>query len=125
MKYLIIAVAKPPGTRYANGTPTRQARKILHWVKFDPGPGGKLNTSQQDNPIRPQWSPASRVPPPTLECLPMFSGNGVPAASERDKGIGVRGDSQQLREVKDLISRLDDVNKKLALPARVMSAVLV
>jgi hypothetical protein len=55
----------------------------------------------------------------------MFSGNGVPAASDRDKGIGVRGDSQQLREVKDLISRLDDVNKKLALPARVMSAVLV
>jgi hypothetical protein len=60
----------------------------------------------------------------------MFSGNGVPAASDRDKGVGVqgvgvRGDSQQLRDIQDLIARLDDVNRRLALPARVMSAVRV
>jgi hypothetical protein len=37
----------------------------------------------------------------------MFSGNGV------------RDDSQQLRDIQDLIAKLDDVNKKLALPVRV------
>jgi hypothetical protein len=52
----------------------------------------------------------------------MFSGNGVPVASDRDKSGGVRGDSQQLRDIQDLIARLDDVNRRLALPARVMSA---
>jgi hypothetical protein len=38
----------------------------------------------------------------------MFSGNGV------------RDDSQQLRDIQDLIAKLDDVNKKLASPVRVM-----
>ncbi len=38
----------------------------------------------------------------------MFSGNGV------------RDDSQQLRDIQDLIAQLDDVNKKLALPARAL-----
>jgi hypothetical protein len=38
----------------------------------------------------------------------MFSGNGV------------RDDSQQLREVQDLIAKLKDVNKKLAFPVRAM-----
>ena len=38
----------------------------------------------------------------------MFSGNGV------------RNDSQQLRDIQDLIAKLDDVNKKLALPVRTM-----
>lgn len=52
----------------------------------------------------------------------MVSGNGVPVATDRDKGVGVRGDSQQLREVQDLIAKLEDVNRQLALPARVMSA---
>ncbi len=36
----------------------------------------------------------------------MFSGNSV------------RDDTQQLRDIQDLIARLDDVNKKLALPVR-------
>lgn len=36
----------------------------------------------------------------------MFSGNGV------------RDDTQQLRDIQDLIARLADVNKKLALPVR-------
>lgn len=36
----------------------------------------------------------------------MFSGNGV------------RDDSQQLRDIQDLIARLDDVNKQLAFPVR-------
>jgi hypothetical protein len=36
----------------------------------------------------------------------MFSGNSV------------RDDSQQLRDIQDLIAKLEDVNKKLALPVR-------
>lgn len=38
----------------------------------------------------------------------MFSGNGV------------RDDSQQLREVQDLIAKLADVNKRLEFPVRAM-----
>lgn len=34
---------------------------------------------------------------------------------------GVRDDTQQLRDIQDLIARLKDVNKKLARPMRVMS----
>lgn len=34
-------------------------------------------------------------------------------------GNGVRDDSQQLRDIQDLIAKLDDVNKKLAFPVRV------
>jgi hypothetical protein len=34
-------------------------------------------------------------------------------------GNGVRDDSQQLRDIQDLIAKLKDVNRKLALPARV------
>jgi hypothetical protein len=41
----------------------------------------------------------------------MFSGNDV------------RDDSQQLRDIQDLIAKLDDVNKKLAFPVRVMPTV--
>lgn len=52
----------------------------------------------------------------------MVSGNGVPVATDRGKGVRVRGDSQQLRDIQDLIAKLDDVNRKLAQPARVMSA---
>lgn len=51
----------------------------------------------------------------------MVSGNGVPVASDRDKGGVVRGDSQQLRDIQDLIAKLKDVNRRLALPARAMS----
>jgi hypothetical protein len=36
-------------------------------------------------------------------------------------GNGVRDDSQQLRDIQDLIAKLEDVNKKLAQPLRVMS----
>jgi hypothetical protein len=36
----------------------------------------------------------------------MFSGNGV------------RDDTQQLRDIQDLIAKLADVNKKLAFPVR-------
>ena len=31
-------------------------------------------------------------------------------------GNGVRDDTQQLRDIQDLIAKLDDVNKQLALP---------
>jgi hypothetical protein len=37
-------------------------------------------------------------------------------------GHGVRDDSQQLRDIEDLIARLADVNRKLALPIRVTMA---
>ncbi len=45
-------------------------------------------------------------PPPisTLECLFRSFRNGV------------RVDSQQLRDIQDLIAKLDDVNRQLALP---------
>jgi ribosomal protein L12E/L44/L45/RPP1/RPP2 len=36
-------------------------------------------------------------------------------------GNGVRDDTQQLRDIQDLIAKLDDVNKKLALPARAVA----
>jgi hypothetical protein len=35
-------------------------------------------------------------------------------------GNGVRDDSQQLRDIQDLIAKLADVNRQLALPARAM-----
>lgn len=34
---------------------------------------------------------------------------------------GVRDDSQQLRDIQDLIARLEDVNRKLAHPMRAVS----
>jgi hypothetical protein len=51
----------------------------------------------------------------------MISGNGVPAASDRDEGVRTRDDSQQLRDIQDLIARLEVVNKQLALPVRTAS----
>jgi hypothetical protein len=41
----------------------------------------------------------------------MFSGNSV------------RDDSQPLRDIQDLIARLNDVNKTLSLPVRTMPAI--
>jgi hypothetical protein len=49
----------------------------------------------------------------------MISGNGVPAASDRDKGARVR-DDRQLRDIQDLIARLESVNKQLSLPVLAM-----
>jgi hypothetical protein len=37
---------------------------------------------------------------------------------------GVRDDTQQLRDIQDLIAKLEDVNKKLAQPMRAMSVAL-
>jgi hypothetical protein len=37
-------------------------------------------------------------------------------------GNDVRDDSQQLRDIQNLIAQLDDVNKKLAFPVRAMPA---
>ena len=45
----------------------------------------------------------------------MVSGNGVPTASDRE-------DSQQLRDIQDLIAKLELVNKQLSVPVRVMPA---
>jgi hypothetical protein len=36
-------------------------------------------------------------------------------------GNDVRDDTQQLRDIQDLIAKLEDVNKRLALPIRAMS----
>jgi hypothetical protein len=36
-------------------------------------------------------------------------------------GNPVRNDSQQLRDIQDLIAKLEDVNRKLALPIRTIS----
>jgi hypothetical protein len=36
-------------------------------------------------------------------------------------GNDVRDDSQQLRDIQDLIAKLNDVNKKLALPIRTIT----
>jgi len=57
----------------------------------------------------------------------MISGNGVPAASDRDEvrvckdRQGVRDDSQQLRDIQDLIAKLEVVNRQLSFPLREMS----
>jgi hypothetical protein len=55
----------------------------------------------------------------------MIPGNGVPAASDRDEGIRsskdsqhVRDDGQQLRDIQDLIARLEVVNRQLSTPLR-------
>ena len=37
-------------------------------------------------------------------------------------GNGVRDDSQQLRDIQDLIARLADVNERLSQPIRMVSA---
>jgi hypothetical protein len=36
-------------------------------------------------------------------------------------GNGPHDDSQQLRDIQDLIAKLEDVNRKLALPTRVIA----
>jgi len=38
---------------------------------------------------------------------------------------GVRDDTQQLRDIQDLIAKLEDVNKQLAQPKRAMSVAQV
>jgi hypothetical protein len=43
----------------------------------------------------------------------MASGNGVPTASDRE-------DSQQLRDIQDLIAKLELVNRQLSVPVRAM-----
>jgi hypothetical protein len=43
----------------------------------------------------------------------MVSGNGVPTASDRE-------DSQQLRDIQDLIAKLERVNRQLSVPVRTL-----
>ena len=45
----------------------------------------------------------------------MVSGNGVPTASDRE-------DSQQLRDIQDLIAKLERVNRQLSIPVRPLPA---
>jgi hypothetical protein len=51
----------------------------------------------------------------------MISGNGVPTASDRDEGARVR-DDRQLRDIQDLIAKLESVNRQLSVPVRTMPA---
>ncbi len=51
----------------------------------------------------------------------MISGNGVPAANDRDEGVRGRDDSQQLRAIQDLIAKLEVVNRQLSVPARAIA----
>jgi hypothetical protein len=56
----------------------------------------------------------------------MISGNGVPAASERDEGVHwgkQSGDeSQPLRVIQNLIAKLEVVNRQLSFPLRARPA---
>ena len=51
----------------------------------------------------------------------MISRNGVPSATEHDKGTRVR-DDRQLRDIQDLIAKLELVNRQLSFPVRKMRA---
>jgi hypothetical protein len=52
----------------------------------------------------------------------MTSGNGVPAASDRDEGTRVR-DDRPLRDIQDLIAKLEQINRQLSTPMRKMRTV--
>ena len=52
----------------------------------------------------------------------MISGNGVPAASDRDEGTRVR-DDRQLRDIQDLIAKLEQLNRQLSRPIRKLRTV--
>lgn len=52
----------------------------------------------------------------------MISGNGVPAASDRDDGTRVR-DDRQLRDIQDLIAKLEQLNRQLSSPIRKLRTV--
>lgn len=52
----------------------------------------------------------------------MTSGNGVPAASDRGEGIRVR-DDRQLRDIQDLIAKLEQLNRQLSRPFRKLRTV--
>ena len=51
----------------------------------------------------------------------MISGNGVPAASDRDEGTPVR--DRQLRDIQDLIAKLEQLNRQLSSPMRKLRTV--
>src|SRR3974390_3342386 len=53
--------------------------------------------------------------PPRLEPCFMISGNGGPAASDRDEGTPDR-DDRQLRDIQDLIAKLEQINRQLSGP---------
>jgi hypothetical protein len=52
----------------------------------------------------------------------MISGNGVPAASDRGEGTQARND-RHLRDIQDLVARLEQVNKQLSAPMRKIRSV--
>lgn len=59
----------------------------------------------------------------------MISGNGLPATSECDAGVRAedgteREGSQALRDIQNLIAKLEVVNRLLSVPLRTRPAVL-
>ena len=48
----------------------------------------------------------------------VISGNGLPTASECDEGVRERDDSRALRDIQNLIAKLEVVNRQLAVPPR-------
>lgn len=52
----------------------------------------------------------------------MSPGNGVPAASDRGEGARVR-DNRQLRDIEDLIAKLEQLNRQLSAPVPKMRTV--
>jgi hypothetical protein len=55
----------------------------------------------------------------------MISGNGMPAASDCDEGMGKQGrddPSQPLRYIQNLIAKLEVVNRQLSFPLRTRPA---
>jgi hypothetical protein len=52
----------------------------------------------------------------------MSPGNGVPAASDRGEGARVR-DDRPLRDIEDLIAKLEQLNRELSAPVPKMRTV--
>ncbi len=51
----------------------------------------------------------------------MISGNGLPAASDCDDDVREREGSRALRDIQNLIAKLEVVNRQLSVPRRTRS----
>jgi hypothetical protein len=56
-----------------------------------------------------------------MESAFMISGNGLPAASECDDGVRERDRGRTLRDIQNLIAKLEVVNRQLSVPRRTRS----
>src|SRR5262249_46468084 len=99
-------------SRYRRADTGTQARPDDSRISPETQVTSLLNGSKIPLDRRRRWSPTRWVSLPT-GVLSMVSGNGVPTASDRE-------DSQQLRDIQDLIARLELVNRQLSVPLRPM-----